>query len=245
MRTVLNFNEKWAFTKQCAEVPAVLPTDWDQVNLPHTWNAVDGMDGGADYFRGKGWYAKSVQKSELPEAEQYYLEFRGANSSADVYVNGKHLAHHDGGYSTWRVNVTDTLQAENLFVVVVDNSPNETVYPQVADFTFYGGLYRDVNLICVGESHFELDHFGTSALKVTPAIEGKDAKVEIETWVTNFKAGQTLRYTICDKEGSTIASVETADTKVVLDIADVHLWHGRKDPYLYTAKATLISACPT
>ena len=239
MRTVLNFNAKWAFTKQCTELPAALPADWEEVTLPHTWNAVDGMDGGADYYRGKGWYAKSVQKAELPEADQYYLEFRGANSSADVYVNGKHLAHHDGGYSTWRVNVTDALQPENLFVVVVDNSPNETVYPQVADFTFYGGLYRNVNLICVGSSHFDLDYFGTPGLKITPVIEGKDAKVEIESWVTDFKAGQVLRYTIFNKEGNTVASVETAETKVFLDIADVHLWHGRKDPYLYTAKIEL------
>ena len=240
MRTVLNFNAKWAFTKQCTEVPAALPMDWNWVNLPHRWNAIDGMDGGNDYFRGKGWYAKSMYKMDMPEADQYYLEFRGANSSADLYVNGKHLAHHDGGYSTWRVNVTDALQHENLFVVVVDNSPNETVYPQVADFTFYGGLYRDVNLICVTESHFELDHFGTPGLKVTPAIEGKDAKVEIECWVTNFKAGQTLRYTVCDKEGNVAASAETSETKVVLDIADVHLWNGRKDPYLYTAKVELV-----
>ncbi len=240
MRTVINFNAKWAFTKEATEAPAALPADWEQISLPHTWNAVDGQDGGNDYHRGTCWYAKSLNKTDLPEAAQYYLELQGANSSADVYLNGKHLAHHDGGYSTWRVNLTDTLEEENLLAVAVDNAPNDTVYPQMADFTFYGGLYRDVNIICVGESHFDLDYFGSPGLKVTPAIEGKDAKVEIETWITNRKDGQSLRYTITKPCGCKAACAESADTKVVLDIEDVHLWHGRKDPYLYTAKVELV-----
>ena len=239
MRNIVNFNAKWAFTKMATELPTEMPKLWDFVNLPHSWNAIDGQDGGNDYYRGTCYYAKTLDKMDLPAADRYYLELRGANSSADVYVNGKKLAHHDGGYSTWRVNITEELQRENLFVIAVDNSPNDTVYPQVADFTFYGGLYRDVNIICVSESHFDLDYFGTPGLKVTPAIDGKDAHVEIETWVTDGKEGQTLRYTICDKEGKAVASATTADTKVTLDIKDVTLWHGRKNPYLYTATVEL------
>ena len=240
MRTVINFNAKWAFTKQASEVPAALPTDWNWVNLPHSWNAIDGQDGDNDYFRGTAYYAKSLNKADLPVADQYYLELQGANSSADVYVNGQHLAHHDGGYSTWRVNMTEALTAVNLIVVAVDNSANETVYPQMADFTFYGGLYRDVSIVCVNNSHFDLDYYGGPGLKVTPEVCGKDAKVEIEAFVTNTKMGQKLRYTICAACGCEVASVETDDTKVVLDIADVHLWHGCKDPYLYTAKVDLV-----
>ena len=240
MRTIINFNAKWAFTKQASQIPAALPNDWNWVNLPHSWNAIDGQDGDNDYFRGTAYYAKSFNKASLPAAAQYYLEIRGANSSADVYLNGKHLAHHDGGYSTWRVNITEALQGVNLLVIAVDNSPNEIVYPQMADFTFYGGIYRDVNIVCVGESHFDLDYYGTPGLKVTPAVCGKDAKVEIEAWVTNPKAGQTLRYSICAACGCEVASAQTEDTKAVLEIADIHLWHGRKDPYLYTAKVELI-----
>ena len=240
LRNVVNLNAMWAFTKQCTEVPAALPMDWNWVNLPHTWNALDGQDGGGDYWRGTAYYAKSINKMDLPTADRYYLELKGANSSADVYVNGQKLAHHDGGYSTWRVDITEALATENLIVVAVDNAPNETVYPQMADFTFYGGLYRDVNLICVSESHFDLDFFGSNGLKITPAIEGKDAKVEVKTWVKNLKAGQTLRYTLSDAEGKTVAFVEAEDPCVVLNIADVPLWHGRKDPYLYTAKVELV-----
>ena len=240
MRTIINFNAKWAFTKQASEVPAVLPNDWNWVNLPHSWNAIDGQDGENDYYRGTAYYAKTLNKVDLPEADQYYIEFQGANSSADVYVNGKCLAHHDGGYSTWRVNITDALEVTNLIVVAVDNSANETVYPQMADFTFYGGLYRDVSIICVNNSHFDLDYYGAPGIKVTPEICGKDAKIEIEAFVKNTKMGQTLRYTICTPCGCEVAKVETDDTKVVLDIADVHLWHGRRDPYLYTAKVELV-----
>ncbi len=240
MRTVVSFNAKWAFTKQADAVPTAIDSKWDFVNLPHSWNAIDGQDGDNDYYRGVGYYAKSFNKTDLPQAAKYYLEIRGANSSADVYVNGQKLAHHDGGYSTWRVDITPALQLQNLLVIAVDNSANETVYPQMADFTFYGGLYRNVNLICVEESHFELEHYGTPGLKVTPTVEGKDAKVEIETWVTNAKAEQKLRYTISKACGCQVAQVETDDTKVSLDIPDVHLWHGRKDPYLYTATVELM-----
>ena len=240
MRNILNFNNGWSFTKQTyPAVPAEIGEGWEAVNLPHTWNAVDGQDGGNDYHRGTCLYAKKFIKADLAEAERYYLEIRGANSSADVYLNGKNLAHHDGGYSTWRVNITESLEDENLLVIAVDNAPNQTVYPQVADFTFYGGLYRDVNVICVGKSHFDLDYYGTPGLKVTPEIDGKDAHVEIETWLTDSEESQTLRYTVSDAEGKVIATADTKDTKVTLDIEGVTLWHGRKNPYLYTAKIEL------
>ena len=240
MRNVINFNAKWAFTKQADAVPATMPDKWDFVNIPHCWNAIDGMDGDNDYFRGTAYYAKRINKMDLPEADRYYLELRGANSSADVYLNGEKLAHHDGGYSTWRVDLTDKLSAMNLICIAVDNAANDTVYPQMADFTFYGGIYRDVNLICVNNSHFDLDYYGGPGLKITPAIDGTTAHVEIEAFLAGSKIGQELKYTIYSKCGCVVAEATTADTKVTLDIADVHLWHGRRDPYLYTAKIELI-----
>ncbi len=239
MRKILNFNAKWAFTKQASEVPAQLPMDWNWVNLPHSWNAIDGQDGANDYYRGTCYYAKALDKLDLPEADRYYLEIRGANSSADAYLNGKHLTHHDGGYSTWRVDITETLEKDNLFVIAVDNAANDKVYPQMADFTFYGGLYRDVNIICVSESHFDLDYYGGPGLMVTPKICGADAEINIKAFVTNGKLGQTIAYTIKDAEGSVIAATEIADSETTLAIENVHLWHGRKDPYLYTAELAL------
>ena len=240
MRTVLNLNAKWAFTKQADSIPSAIDNKWNFVNVPHSFNAIDGQDGDNDYFRGTGYYAKNINKNELPEADRYYLEIRGANSSADVYLNGEKLAHHDGGYSTWRVDLTEKLQLQNLLVIAVDNSANDRVYPQMADFTFYGGLYRDVNLICVKESHFDLDYYGGPGIMVTPEIQGKDALVKVDTFVTNGKLGQSIRYTVYDKEENVIASVETADTHAELKIENVHLWHGRKDPYLYCCEAELL-----
>ncbi|MBQ8183480.1 MAG: glycoside hydrolase family 2 protein [Clostridia bacterium] len=241
MRNIVNINRKWAFSKQATSVPTELPANWDWVNVPHSWNAIDGQDGDSDFFRGTCYYVKKLDKMDLPETDRYYLEIKGANSSADVYLNGKNLAHHDGGYSTWRVDITDSLDVTNLLVIAVDNSENQTVYPQFADFTFYGGLYRDVNIICVNESHFELMHHGGPGLKITPAVEGADAKVEIETWVKNFCDYQEIKYTIKSACGKVVAETVTTDTKVTLDIKDVHLWHGKKDPYLYTAELELLS----
>ena len=240
MRTIYNFNAKWAFSKEAVEIPTEISSKWNFVNLPHTWNAIDGQDGGNDYYRGVGYYAKKIHRLDLPEAECYYLEICGANSSADVYLNGKHLAHHDGGYSTWRVNITEHLADENLFVIAVDNAPNDRVYPQVADFTFYGGLYRNVNIICTSAAHFDLDYFGTPGLKITPTLDGDDAHVEIETWVSGACDAHTLRYTITDKDGAVVASCESKDKCVTLDIKNAIRWHGRKNPYLYTASVELL-----
>ena len=240
MRNVMNFNKKWAFTKMADAVPKTMPTRWDIVNLPHSWNAIDGQDGDNDFYRGTCYYAKEFTKASLPAADRYYLELCGANSSADVYVNGKKLAHHDGGYSTWRVDMTDALDYNNLLVIAVDNAPNETVYPQMADFTFYGGLYRDVNIIAVSEAHFDLDYHGGPGIAVTPIMEGTTAKVGVEVFVTNKKDDHVLAYRIKDAEGNVVGSITSEDTAVIFEIEDAHLWHGRKDPYLYIAEAALI-----
>ncbi|MBO5081966.1 MAG: glycoside hydrolase family 2 protein [Lachnospiraceae bacterium] len=242
MREIINFNVKWAFTKNATEVPATMPEKWDWVTLPHSWNAIDGQDGGADYYRGTAYYAKELKKFDLPEADRYYMEFRGANSSADLYINGKKIASHDGGYSTWRADITDALEMDNLIVVAVDNAENERVYPQMADFTFYGGLYRDVNIIAVNNSHFDLDYYGGPGLMVTPEVKGEDADVAVEVFLTNPADGQELVYKIYDYEENVIAEVKqaVADTKAVITIPKVHLWHGRKDPYLYRAEVALV-----
>ncbi|MBQ5602720.1 MAG: glycoside hydrolase family 2 protein [Clostridia bacterium] len=237
MRNILNLNENWLFVKDCSDINV---KEGEQINLPHSWNALDGQDGGNDYFRGYCLYTKSVKKSDLPEADLYFIEFRGTNSSADLYVNGNKLAHHDGGYSTWRVNITEALKDENEIAVVVENTINETVYPQMADFTFYGGIYRDVNLICVNNTHFDLDYYGGPGIKVTPEICGNDAKVNVEVYISNPKDNQNIRYTIYDANGEAVAGATGTWTNQTFDIKDVHLWNGRKDPYLYTCEAELL-----
>ncbi len=240
MRQVINFNYRWAFSKEAKEVPTAIDFKWNFVNLPHSWNNIDGQDGGNDYYRGRAYYAKAFDKMDLPEADLYYLELKGANSSADVYLNGKHLGHHDGGYSTWRVDMTQAMERDNFLVVSVDNSPNETVYPQMADFTFYGGLYRDVNIIAVADSHFALDYYGGPGIAVTPIVDGADADVDVEVYLTNAKEGQVLRYTLKDADGNVVASKESSETKESFKLVGVHKWHGIKAPYLYTAAVELV-----
>ena len=240
MRKIVNLNQGWSFIKDTADITAT--ENAEAVNLPHTWNAVDGQDGGNDYFRGACLYKKTVSKADLPNADEYYLEIRGANSSADAYVNGKLLAHHDGGYSTWRVNFTDVLAAENEIAIVVDNSPNETVYPQFADFTFYGGLYRDVNLIAVNKTRFDLDYYGGSGVSVTPIVDGKNASVDVEVWVKDLGENDEIIYTIYEKDGSEVEKIVSKETKATFTIENAHLWHGRKDPYLYTATVEIVRA---
>lgn len=179
MSCKFNWNEAWLFTKDGALVQnnrAVNTEDWEKVELPHTWNGKDGQDGGSDYYRGTCYYTKKLDKALCEGAEEVYIEFEGANSSADVYVNGTLAVHHDGGYSTFRANITELLKEENEIIVAVDNAPNDRVYPQMADFTFYGGIYRNVNILCVSKARFDLDHFGGPGITVTPIVEGRDRK---------------------------------------------------------------------
>lgn len=244
MATKRNINALWNFTKDEVSVAAgasVLTSgSWEMVNLPHTWNGTDGQDGGNDYYRGICTYAKKFSRAELGEEKNVYIEFAGANSSATLYVNGTEVGHHDGGYSTWRVNITDYLADENELVVAVDNASNDRVYPQMADFTFYGGLYRNVYAVSVDDAHFDLDYYGGPAIMVTPTVNGSNADVEIEVYVTDAAEGDTLVYTICDGDMEIATkTVAASETKASFTIEDVHLWNGRKDPHLYTAKVSL------
>ena len=230
MRKIISFNEDWLFHKP-GEAAA-------PVTLPHTWNAVDGQDGGNDYWRGTATYEKCFRQAdvgalhEAPAGSRVFLAFDGVAMTADVTLNGKLLAHHEGGYATFRVDITDALEAENRLTVSVDNSANDRVYPQMADFTFYGGIYRDVSLIVVPAQHFELVKDGTPGIKVTPVVdlEKKTATVTVETWHN----GQSVTIAV-NGESQTVARCAT------FTIDNVHLWDGVFDPYLYTATATLPS----
>ena len=227
MRKTTLLNENWTFlyhdgTSTC-------------VNIPHTWNALDGQDGGNDYYRGTCRYQKTFPKPEFGPKERVYLEFRGVNASAKVILNGATVATHDGGYSTFRADITEKLEQENDLLVEVDNSVNDRVYPQKADFTFYGGIYRDVTLLTVNENHFDLDYFGGPGLAITPTVVGKDSSVQVRSW-HNAPNG-VVSVKLLDQEGKIVASGEGTDA--AMTISNVHLWDGIEDPYLYSCVATL------
>ena len=231
MRKIIPIHDNWLFSKRNTGDAA------ETVTLPHTWNAVDGQDGGNDYYRGTCDYTRQLTKPATNPGDEVWLEFLGAAHTCEVMLNGEKICRHEGGYSTFRVKL-ENLKENNTLVVSMDNSDNDRVYPQKADFTFYGGLYRGVNLIVVPASHFELGYCGTPGIKVTPVVnlEEKNAVVTVETWQTKAEsvtieaAGQVV----------TVPSV-AGYAKAEFAIEHVHLWDGIDDPYLYTATATLPS----
>ena len=207
------------------------------VALPHTWNAFDGQDGGNDYWRGIGTY--EIDLPNPTKGKKQYIEIQGANHVATVYCNGKELGTHKGGFSTFRYDLTSAMKASgNVLTVVVTNAISD-IYPQTADFTFYGGLYRDVNFVEVNETHFDLLKHGTDAVFVTPHCSGK---TRLDLFPVNA-AGCTLAVELKNAEGNTVGTgaAEAADhAHVIIDIKNPHLWNGMADPYLYTAVASIL-----
>lgn len=245
MRNVINLNEGWQFNIENVGLPQAMPTDWQNVNLPHCWNAVDGCDGNGSFYRGTCWYARTFQTPKQPLAGgQVYVEFPAAGQQASVYVNGQKVIYHEGGYSLFRANITELCREEgdNLLVVECSNEALSNVYPQAADFTFYGGLYRGANLISVPAAHFDLDYYGGSGLMVTPKpTDCGGATFEMKTWITNPDENFTVLYSIKDADGKEVASAsrpsEAPDT--VLFVPDAHKWDF-DTPYLYTVTASLV-----
>ena len=228
MRSIAKLMQDWQFTGPDGKTTLV--------ELPHTWNAKDGQDGGNDYWRGTCTYSTTFAAPAFDAASQeVWLQFEGVNSSAKVLLNGKNICTHDGGYSTFRVHVSDLLEKDNQLTVEVDNSINDRIYPQKADFTFYGGIYRDISLMVVSKNHFTLDYFGGPGIRITPTVQGADASVQVTTW---HDGEGEVSIELLDAAGNTVATGKGPD--ITLTIFNAHLWNGVKDPYLYSCKARLV-----
>ena len=235
-------NTGWRFFKNCNSIEEMDAIESIKVNLPHTWNNLDGQDGGSDYFRGKCFYRKKIALTKK-ENKVYYLEFRGVNAMSEVFVNGVSVAYHEGGFSTFRANVTDQLvDGENTIIVSADNSSNDRVYPQMADFTFFGGIYRNVYIIEAPAVRFDLDYLGGDGVAVTPIVnEDGSATVTVDSYVTDATESATVK---CDLlfDGEVVATAEapaTAKTTLTYTLENPTLWDGVENPALYTAKVTL------
>jgi len=255
MRQTAELKDNWIFIKDAKDVSEAAGAEGIPVSLPHTWNAIDGQDGGNDYYRGTCWYRRILKNPGLKDGERAYLEFDGAAMTAEVYLNGEKLAHHEGGYSRFRVDITEKLiKTENELAVSVDNSDNDRVYPQKADFTFYGGLYRMVRLVIVSQIHFAMDYYGGSGIKVTPQViledsdhretagtagEGGDITASAKVFVEIWADGGADAVTVTVAEETKQAEVTDGYAKVEFELPHVHLWDGVNDPFLYTAKAEL------
>ena len=257
MRESQSLNQNWKFAKT-AEIPGELPEGWESVSLPHTYNAADGQDGGNDYYRGPAVYVRTLRTSGESKNKEFYLECLGAAMTAEVFLNGTRLSRHEGGFSTFRVRLTEALRptgCDNLLAIRVDNSENDRVYPQKADFTFYGGLYRDVNLIAVPQAHFALIPDGTPGIHVISEVDlaHRSAAVQVDVQTEGVADGETVELRIfgADDEDSqhaggaacqTVrAAVRDNHARGSFHLDPVRLWDGLADPYLYTAEAVLIS----
>ena len=228
MRSTTKLMKNWQFTGPDGKTAAV--------DLPHTWNNIDGQDGGNDYWRGTCIYKTRFAAPAFDKnTQQVWLQFEGVNASAKVTLNGVEAARHDGGYSTFRADVTALLADSNELIVEADNSKNDRVYPQKADFTFYGGIYRDVSLLVVNRNHIALGYLGGPGVQITPTVNGANADIEVKTWM---EGDGEVEFSIYDAAGAEVLTGKGRDTTVTLE--RLHLWDGVRDPYLYTCAVRLV-----
>lgn len=239
MRNITLLKDGWTFEKE-GNVGSVI--------LPHTWNAEDGQDGGNDYYRGTCTYTKELTIPRPEDGSRMWLEITGAAMSAAVSMNGQEVAVHEGGYSTFRADLTDHLTGKDSLSIAVDNSENQRVYPQKADFTFYGGLYREVKLIAVPAAHFALGYYGAPGIKVMPKLDAalKTAEVEVTIFAEDAEGHEVVIGVMEECSGKPLigeaaAVISDGTATVTIAVPDVHLWNGVEDPFLYRAQAKLDS----
>lgn len=242
------FNSGWQFTLDSSK------SNWQTVNIPHTWNKDDAFDDKKGYHRGIGWYQKNVFISSQQKDLIHYLKFNGVNQDAEVYINGTLLGSHQGGYTAFNFNVTPFLNYDsyNLIELKVDNSHNENIPPLDADFTFYGGIYRDVEWITVPKQHISLADFASDGFYIDYYhVSNEKAGVEVTVLVDNFDSVTTsneITVILSDAENKVLltekqkVNVDKNGSKTLKmklpEINTPRLW-SPEDPYLYRLNITL------
>jgi beta-galactosidase len=250
-RVDINLNDGWRFIREDAagaQASSVNDTNWEAINLPHTWNNLDGQDGGTNYYRGPGWYRKHFNVDRAYRGRQLFLKFEGAFSVAEVWVNGMRLGEHRGGFSAFAFDATAALKVgtNNLIAVKVNNAFDPDIPPLSADFTFFGGLYRDVHLLVTDPVQISpLDYASPGVYLKTTGVNSKSAALEVTAVISNAaptSATATIRAVVVDAENKVITTLtvplslaQAAASNVVMSttVANPHLWDGVRDPYLY------------
>lgn len=230
MREKILINDGWIFEKNGERA---------EINLPHTWNALDGQDGTNGYDRNKYVYRKSLNRID---AESVILEFEGVNSVCDVFINDEIIGSHKGGYSHFRFDITRYLKEDCELIVAVDNRDIADVYPSAADFTFWGGIYRNVNLIISGKCRFSSSDYSSDGVYVTPFRSENGWKLGIKSLIDNPVHDARLCYTLIDADGNSTAEAECDinQSECFMECGSVNLWNGRKSPYLYSLEAKIL-----
>lgn len=260
-RQQINLNSGWRFIKKDvggAQATSFNDGSWTAVSIPHTWNATDGADGGANYYQGTGWYRRHYTPPAPLAGKALYLQFAGANQVADVWINGTYLGQHKGGYARFRFSATKALKvgADNVIAVKVNNATTPDVGPQRADYTFQGGIYRNVTLWAVDPLEVTmLDYAGPGVYLRQRAVSSASATVEVTTKVANTSSASrsvAVRTVITNESGDvvsdqsaavrTIAAGASASVVQTAGLTQPHLWNGLKDPYLYQANVEVRDA---
>ena len=223
---------------------------WQQVRIPHTWNALDAFDDVEGFNRTTGWYRRKLHISDIAD-RNYTLRVGAANQYAEVYVNGELAITHIGGYLAFSEEITSLLHAgENVLAIKVDNSHNPDIPPLSADFTFYGGIYRDVELIETSPVHVSTTFYASKGLFVrTPQVSAEKALVDVEVkFSSSVKARSEVLVELVDDNGTAVASlkkkvklpegIENLSQSFSFELQNPHLWDV-EDPYLYTARVSL------
>lgn len=254
-RTIVSLNENWKFIKDPErKYSQVLKEDlqWERVSLPHTWNVRDVMDDRPGYYRGIGWYKKTIRLSPELKGKNLFLYFEGVNQQAEVYVNGKKAGTHLGGYTRFCVPVSrflnfDDKDSANEIVIKADNSHNDNIPPLSADFTFFGGIYRNLYLIATNPVSFDLTDYSSNGVYIqTPQVSELNASVSVRSRIFNSGAVSrklTVRTFVNDREGKQVAvtsetvrfngNEKTEISQQIRNIKSPHLW-SPDDPYMYT-----------
>ena len=248
MRTIQDLNNNfWLFSKTVSEAPASMPApseNWEKVTLPHTWNAVDGMIG-VPFSRGAYWYVTTFEAPSQPLDEgRTYVEIGACGLRGEVWLNGEKITEHVGGYSIFRADLTGRMKkGENVLAILADNTYSEKVYPQRADFTFYGGLYRYVRLINAPRSGFSLDEYGSEGVYIDTDLADGGAEISVRALLSGACEGQQVSLEIFDDFDELVSEAwnfANPETKLSAFIPDARLWDGVDDPYLYHARLRVV-----
>ena len=250
-RVVYTINDGWKFTKGSpfeAQLTGCDDSSWETVNIPHTWNDKDADDETPGFYRGPVWYRKQLFIDKSQEGRQAVIYFEGANQEVRFYLNGQFVGEHKGGYTRFCFDITSHLRygQENLFAIYVNNVYNPNIPPLSADFTFFGGIYRDVYLQFMNPVHIATNDYASSGVYIrTPEVNNSAASVEITTLLTNDMPQATeirVENIICDADGKEVkktqAEVKLAAGETKTDISkkikidSPRLWD-IDDPYRY------------
>ncbi|MFC2110017.1 glycoside hydrolase family 2 TIM barrel-domain containing protein [Bacteroidota bacterium] len=248
LRHIETINEAWNFHKGSLKLPFSNKTIWEKVTIPHSWNTEDILDDEDGYYRGEGWYKKTMNIPQVYENQKVFLQFEAANQVTTLYVNGQKVGDdHIGGYTTFARDITAALkEGKNEIIVKVDNAHNDEIVPQSADFSFYGGIYRDIHLIITKPVHFEVANIGANAVFITtPKVSETSALVSVKAKLERPKKGKySVRNTLYDAKNIIVKTSyrKSSFGKDVISeftIANPNLW-SPDNPYLYKLVSEII-----